>query len=134
MPARNDNIITDRAEKLGGLPKPHSLKLTKQGLIRKPVAKTEMHHKSTTSAMHDNYDNVGRQTAAEKAAATSIHHPMSPRLHPSFKDELETDLNRNNSSSLVCQARANLHLERPDRKSNGYDHKLMKSSRFFYRP
>ncbi len=47
-------------------------KFTKKGLIKKPTAKYEMHHKSTTSAVHDSLENVKGQTAAEKAATASV--------------------------------------------------------------
>lgn len=71
------------------------------------------------------------ERAAEKAATVSICHHMSIFQDPSIKDKLESNLNRNNSSSPACQAdRSAPWDQRPDMKSNSHNHKLMKSSRF----
>lgn len=97
----------------------------------KNSTKNEMHHKSTTSTMQDHLEMLSDH-AAEKAATVSVCHPMNPSQHPSIKDELETDLNRNNSNSSACQAEQSAPWEqRPDMKSNGHDHQLMKSYRFW---
>lgn len=53
--------------------------------------------------MHDHLEMLGERGAQK--AAVSICHPMSPSQHQTIADDLESDVNRNDSSSRAGQAK-----------------------------